>query len=147
MASLPSVCISSSAAGVATASSFRLNRDGCQGKGCLRDPQGREAESAEESGKGDRGECQESFWAISVYQQCVVFRRKRCFGHADARSRCLRAISGYETAATRRPLRQVQPKIHNRYVLVAYAAIAERLMYEFTDEFVASVRQSEAINK
>lgn len=38
-------------------------------------------------------------------------------------------------------------KIHNRYVFGAYASIAERLMYEFTDEFVASVRQSEAINK
>lgn len=38
-------------------------------------------------------------------------------------------------------------KIHNRYVFGAYASIAERLMYEFTDEFIASMRQSETINK
>lgn len=34
-------------------------------------------------------------------------------------------------------------RIHNRYVFGAYASIAERLMYEFTEDFVASVRQAE----
>lgn len=32
-------------------------------------------------------------------------------------------------------------KIHNRYVFGAYSRIAERLMYEFTDEVAASIRQ------
>lgn len=34
-------------------------------------------------------------------------------------------------------------RIHNRYVFGAYASIAERLMNEFTEDFVASVRQTE----
>jgi len=32
-------------------------------------------------------------------------------------------------------------RIHNRYVFGAYSRIAERLMYEFTDEVAASIRQ------
>ena len=32
-------------------------------------------------------------------------------------------------------------RIHNRYVFGAYSRIAERLMYEFTDEVAAAIRQ------
>lgn len=32
-------------------------------------------------------------------------------------------------------------RIHNRYVFGTYSRIAERLMYEFTDEVAASIRQ------
>ncbi len=32
-------------------------------------------------------------------------------------------------------------RIHNRYVFGAYSRIAERLMYEFTDEVAASIRE------
>ena len=32
-------------------------------------------------------------------------------------------------------------RIHNRYVFGAYASIAERLMYEFTDDVISSLRK------
>ena len=34
-------------------------------------------------------------------------------------------------------------KIHNRYVFGAFASIAERLMYEFTEDVIAWIRESE----
>ena len=34
-------------------------------------------------------------------------------------------------------------KIHNRYVFGAFASIAERLMYEFTEDVIARIRESE----
>lgn len=34
-------------------------------------------------------------------------------------------------------------KIHNRYVFGAFASVAERLMYEFTDDVIARIRESE----
>lgn len=34
-------------------------------------------------------------------------------------------------------------KIHNRYVFGAFASVTERLMYEFTDDVIARIRESE----
>ena len=34
-------------------------------------------------------------------------------------------------------------RIHNRYVFGAFASIAERLMYEFTEDVIAWIRESE----
>lgn len=34
-------------------------------------------------------------------------------------------------------------RIHNRYVFGAFASVAERLMYEFTDDVIARLRESE----
>lgn len=74
--------------------------------------------------------------AFSVTSATDSFEGRMSFTHVSyERFLDLRRLHyGSKTVSRRR-------RIHNRYVFGAYSSIAERLMYEFTDEVAASIRQ------